>query len=93
MDDLKKRFYSQADRVRFLCTQPNDEELLQLYAHYKQATLGNNTAAQPWVLQVRERRKWMAWNSLEGMPVPEAANRYIALVDSLIAKYGDCIED
>jgi acyl-CoA-binding protein len=40
--------------------------LLQIYGLYKQATVGDNTGAQPWAVQVEARAKWEAWTSQKG---------------------------
>ncbi|CAO3598900.1 acyl-CoA-binding protein [Absidia repens] len=65
---------------------PEDEELLQLYGLYKQATLGDNNTDKP-LLDFKGRYKWDAWNDNNGIPQVEAEVQYIALVESLKTKY------
>jgi acyl-CoA-binding protein len=63
----------------------NDVQL-DLYALYKQATVGDVEGNQPWAVQFEARSKWDAWNGKKGMPQDEAKKQYIALVQSLIDK-------
>lgn len=58
---------------------PTDAERLQFYALYKQATVGKCTTAQPWAIQVVERAKWNAWNSLGTMSKETAMLKYCDL--------------
>ena len=88
MADIKARFHLQVEKVRKLASSPSSEELLELYALYKQTTEGDNSNPAPWAIQVREKRKWVAWEALNGMPVPMAATRYADLVENLIIRYG-----
>ena len=44
----------------------SNEELVELYGLYKQATVGDINIAQPWAVQVKERAKWDAWNKNKG---------------------------
>ena len=59
-------FEQAAERVKSLKTKPSNEVLLQLYGLYKQATAGDNTASQPWAVQLEARAKWDAWTSFKG---------------------------
>ena len=43
----------------------NDEKL-SLYGLYKQATEGDNTAKEPWAVQLEAKAKWTAWTSQAG---------------------------
>ncbi|VDN06311.1 unnamed protein product [Thelazia callipaeda] len=73
--------------VKKLKERPSDEELLQLYGLYKQATEGDNSRSKPWV-DVKGRAKWDAWQQLKGMSEEEAKGLYVQLVEKLIQKYG-----
>lgn len=65
----------------------NDEKLA-LYGLYKQATVGDNTTAQPWAVQLEAKAKWGAWNDNKGKSKETAEAEYIALVKNLLNKYG-----
>ncbi|KAG7838687.1 hypothetical protein KL942_002091 [Ogataea angusta] len=62
-----------------MAKRPNDDELLQLYGLYKQATVGDNTTDKPGVFDFKGKYKWEAWKKLEGTSQEEAEKKYIAL--------------
>ncbi|MGY6560010.1 MAG: acyl-CoA-binding protein [Nitritalea sp.] len=66
---------------------PSNEELLQLYSLYKQATVGDNSEDAPSGFNFVAAAKHNAWEKLKGMPQEEASEKYIALVKSLQPKY------
>lgn len=71
-----------------LVKKPNDDELLKLYGLYKQATVGDVNTDRPGIFALKDRYKWDAWKANEGLSKEEAEQKYIELVDELIAKYG-----
>lgn len=79
--------FLKAEAVSNLPTKPTDDELLQLYGLYKQATIGDNTTTKPGVFDFKGKYKWEAWDKLKGLSQEEAEQKYIALVDELTAKY------
>lgn len=52
--------------MKTLKTKPSNDVLLQIYGLYKQATVGDNTTAQPWAVQMEARAKWEAWTAHKG---------------------------
>ena len=44
----------------------NDDEHAQIYALYKQGTVGDNNAEKPGMLDFQGKSKWEAWNKLKG---------------------------
>lgn len=70
-------------KVNTLTKAPSDDCKLKLYSFYKQATVGNNTAACPSFYELKEKAKWKAWKQVDGMPREEAKLRYIALAGEL----------
>ena len=56
------------------------QERLEIYALYKQATIGDVNIEQPYFFSVRRRIKWEAWNEKRGMPQDEAKRLYLTLV-------------
>ncbi|KAE9547105.1 hypothetical protein FO519_009685 [Halicephalobus sp. NKZ332] len=81
-------FEEAADKVKKLKTSPNNDELLELYALYKQGTVGDNNTAKPQMVDVKGKAKWSAWDGKNGTPKEEAKELYIAKVDELVEKYG-----
>jgi len=66
---------------------PTDDEKLRFYGLYKQATIGNCNTSQPWVIDVVNRAKWNAWNSLKGMSSADAKYKYCEEYMKLSEKY------
>ena len=63
---MQDDFSTAAERVKTLKTRPSNEHLLELYALYKQATVGDVNTSQPWAVQMEARAKWDAWNAKKG---------------------------
>ncbi len=72
-------------RVKTLTTRPSNEELLQLYALFKQASLGDATGKRPGALNMVARAKFDAWAAMKGTSSEEARGQYVHLVDRLLA--------
>ncbi|ODV91780.1 hypothetical protein CANCADRAFT_20972 [Tortispora caseinolytica NRRL Y-17796] len=85
---VSKEFEERAEKVKNLPTKPNDDELLELYGLYKQATIGDNDTPKPGTFDFKGKYKWQAWDALRGTSSEEAELKYIELVDSLVVKYG-----
>ena len=50
-----------------------DDELLQLYSLFKQATVGDvNTDRPGGMLNIKEKAKWDAWEKLKGKSKEDA---------------------
>lgn len=65
----------------------SNDEKLSLYGLFKQATVGDNTTAQPWAVQLEARAKWDAWTANKGKAKDAAEKEYIELVRTLLTKY------
>lgn len=66
---------------------PTDEEFLELYALFKQATVGDNTTAKPGLLDLKGKAKWEWWNKQKGKSQEDAKKEYIAFAAKLVATY------
>jgi diazepam-binding inhibitor (GABA receptor modulator, acyl-CoA-binding protein) len=75
-------------RVKQLSRTPNNDELLELYALYKQATAGDATGKRPGMLDLKGRAKFDAWAARRGTDRDAAISGYVALVEKLAARYG-----
>ena len=60
-----------------------EEEILDLYGLYKQATIGDNTNPQPGMFDFRGNRKWNAWNERRGIKMNVAKELYAKRVNAL----------
>lgn len=63
------------------------EENINLYALFKQATLGDVQGTQPWSLYTDARAKWDAWSKLKTKSRDAAMMEYIAYIKVLGIKY------
>lgn len=86
MADLRTRFEEAARESQGLSQRPDNNSLLQLYALYKQATIGNINTSRPGAFDFVGRAKWDAWDKLKGTSTQEAMQQYIALVEELKAR-------
>ena len=82
-----EEFHTAAKEVRQLSKKPNNEQLLHLYALYKQATEGDNTTEKPGMFDLKGKAKWEAWNSLKGKSKEDAEAEYIKWVAELKEQY------
>lgn len=85
--DLQQQFESAVTRSKELTKRPSNEELLQLYALYKQATEGDVTGDRPGGFDFKAIAKYDAWADIKGKSKDQAMNDYIALVEKLHKEY------
>ena len=74
--------------VKKLQTTPNDNELLELYGLFKQATVGDNNQPEPGFLDFKGKSKHAAWLKNKGKDTHDAEVEYITIVNKLISSYG-----
>ncbi|KAI3661473.1 hypothetical protein MP638_007203 [Amoeboaphelidium occidentale] len=58
----------------------SNEEKLQFYSYFKQATEGDVKGEQPWQIQLEARAKYDAWAKLKGMSKEDAMKHYVDLL-------------
>lgn len=85
---LAERFAEAKGRVEKLTKRPTNDQLLELYAFYKQATEGDVSGSRPGLLDLKGRAKFDAWTKAKGTGKDEAMKKYVALVDSLVSALG-----
>jgi len=85
MSDLEQDFTNAAGAVKGLASRPSDEALLNLYAHYKQATEGDVHGDRPGLFDFKGGAKYDAWETLRGLSQEDAMQAYIRLVEVLKA--------
>jgi len=81
--EAERAFEAAGIAVKTLSKPPGNEELLALYALYKQATVGDATGERPGIMDVTGRAKFDAWVGRKGMGREEAMAGYAALVEKL----------
>ena len=81
-------FSAAQTRVKQLSRTPASDELLELYALFKQATSGDVSGERPGMLDFKGRAKFDAWTARKGVGKDQAMSAYVSLVEKLAAKYG-----
>jgi diazepam-binding inhibitor (GABA receptor modulator, acyl-CoA-binding protein) len=84
---MKEEFEKAVARSKELTKRPSNEELLQLYALYKQATEGDVSGDRPGGFDFKAIAKFDAWEELKGKSQDQAMQEYIKLVSSLEQQY------
>ncbi|XP_026329250.1 acyl-CoA-binding protein homolog [Hyposmocoma kahamanoa] len=86
---LQEQFDKAAKDVKNLKSLPSDSDLLELYALFKQATVGDaDPANKPGMLDLKGKAKFNAWSAKAGTSKEDAQKAYIAKVESLVASLG-----
>jgi diazepam-binding inhibitor (GABA receptor modulator, acyl-CoA-binding protein) len=80
---LQDEFQSAVERSKQLTARPSNEDLLDLYALFKQATEGDVTGDRPGGFDFKAIAKFDAWTSKKGMGKDKAMEDYKALVSRL----------
>ncbi|HVK32160.1 MAG TPA: acyl-CoA-binding protein [Burkholderiaceae bacterium] len=83
MADLKATFEKAVAESKSLPEKPDNATLLQIYALYKQATVGDVDGKRPGFTDMVGRAKWDAWNEVKGKDGNAAMQEYVDLIESL----------
>ncbi|XP_780031.1 enoyl-CoA delta isomerase 2, mitochondrial [Strongylocentrotus purpuratus] len=81
-------FTAAKDRLNSLKEDPGNEVKLQIYALFKQATAGTCNTPKPGAFDFVGKAKWSSWNSLGNMSQDQAKEKYVGIVDDLVAQEG-----
>lgn len=84
MADLQAEFEQAQKDVETLSQRPSNDELLALYAHYKQATEGDVSGKRPGLTDLKGRAKHDAWAKLKGLDEDKAKQGYVTKVGALL---------
>ena len=79
-------FEKAAVAVKSLPQRPDNETLLQLYALYKQGSVGNVAGDKPGFFDFVGVAKYEAWKKLQGTSMEDAQFRYVELVRKLVGE-------
>lgn len=85
--DLAQSFSESVQQVQNLTKRPANDELLKLYAFFKQATEGDITGERPGGFDFKAIAKFDAWSNQRGKSKDQAMQDYIAFAKELISKY------
>lgn len=83
MAELDERFEAAVNDSKSLTTAPSQDDMLRLYALFKQANEGDVTGKRPGFTNPVGRAKHDAREKVAGLSKEQAQEQYIALVDSL----------
>ncbi|CCX04321.1 hypothetical protein FPQ18DRAFT_65862 [Pyronema domesticum] len=82
-------FQAAAAKIQQLQKMPDTETLKEIYALFKQVTVGDVTPAdKPGFTDFQGKAKYAAREKIKGMSAEEAEQKYIAIVDRLVAEIG-----
>ncbi len=85
--DLQQAFEKAVARSKELTKRPSNEELLKLYALYKQGTDGDVTGDRPGGFDFKAIAKYDAWADQKGKSRESAMDEYIRFVQTLHDQY------
>lgn len=80
-------FNAAVAKSKDLTKRPSNEELLDLYALFKQATDGDVSGDRPGGFDFKAIAKFDAWAAKKGQTKEQAMTEYVALMSKLQASY------
>ncbi len=84
---IDDEFKAAKERVQKL-SKVGNEDMLRLYAFFKQASEGDVKGARPGMMDFKGRAKYDAWSTVKGTSSDDAKRAYIAAVEQLEKKHG-----
>ena len=79
-----KKFEAAANDIKKLTRRPDDEDMLRLYAMYKQGSEGDVKGPKPGFFDFVGSAKYEDWEKLQGTSAEQAMTKYVALVKKLV---------
>jgi acyl-CoA-binding protein len=83
MSVTQEEFEQAAAAAKSLPERPDDQTMLQLYALFKQASVGDVRGDKPGFFDFVGAAKYEAWEKLAGTGQDQARQRYVELVRKL----------
>lgn len=80
---LQENFTAAVSQSKELPSRPSNEDLLQMYALFKQATDGDVSGDRPGGFDFKAIAKFNAWEEKKGMGKEQAMQDYVNLVERL----------
>jgi len=84
---LTEDFQAAVASSQSLTKRPSNEELLDLYALFKQSTEGDVSGDRPGGFDFKAIAKFDAWAEKKGLSKDQAMEKYVALVAQLKEQY------
>lgn len=77
--------FEQAQKDSKTLTQrPSNDDMLFMYAHFKQATVGDVQGSRPGMMDMVGRAKYDAWAKVKGTSKADAEKKYVDKVMALL---------
>lgn len=83
MSESQDLFEKAAVAAKSLPERPDDNTMLELYALYKQGSVGDVQGSKPGFFDFVGAAKYEAWEKLQGMSREDAREKYVDLVGKL----------
>lgn len=80
---LSETFQKAAEHVRQAISKFDSDQLLELYAYYKQASEGPCSIPKPIWYDIQGKQKWESWRRLKDMDRDTAIKKYINIVSKV----------
>jgi acyl-CoA-binding protein len=84
---LQEQFDAAVAQSKELTKRPSNEELLKIYALFKQATEGDVSGERPGGFDFKAIAKFDAWAELKGKTHEQAKQEYIDFMTTLVHQY------
>ena len=84
---LPEDFQAASARSKDFTKRPSNEELLEIYALFKQATEGDVSAERPGGFDFKAIAKFDAWTAKKGKAKEAAMQEYVNLIAALEKEY------
>jgi diazepam-binding inhibitor (GABA receptor modulating acyl-CoA-binding protein) len=84
--DIETKFNKYVLEYVMLKTEVTQNDRLQLYGLYKQATVGDINIEVPSIFEVLERKKWDSWFYFKGLSLETAKKEYNKYYEYLVNK-------
>jgi len=85
--ELQQQFESAVAKSKELTKRPSNEELLLLYALFKQGSEGDVSGDRPGGFDFKAIAKFDAWAEQKGKTKEAAMQEYVSLMDKLFQQY------
>ncbi|MCL4103853.1 UNVERIFIED_CONTAM: hypothetical protein GTU68_029170 [Idotea baltica] len=85
--EIKEEFIAATRKIKDLTKRPSNEELLKLYALFKQGSKGDVSGSKPGMFDIKGQAKYKAWQKVKGTSQEDAQKQYLSLVDTMLEKY------
>lgn len=89
MNEINSLFEQAGAAAKSLPERPDNDTMLQLYALYKQGSVGDISGSKPGMFDFVAAAKYEAWERFKGVSQESAQKQYIDLVKSLGGTFGD----